>query len=197
MSKDTERMWGLWKKETFVPWQRAPMQIEQSRFSIDSLATDLIGKLPVTDSGSRYILVVSGYFTRRTEWFAVKEVIVRLGVPYTIHTDQGRQYKRYLCKEVCSLLKVEKTHTSPYHPQFDGMVERFNITLEAMLSSCVNQNHTDWDKQIPFLMIAYISAEHDTTWFTLNYHMLGRKATTPSNLAYEMEVQRISIPQNW
>lgn len=135
---------------------------------MDRLATDIMGELPVTDSENRYILVVSWYyFTRWTECFAmlnmetktlaqiiVEEVIVRLGVPYTIHSDQGRQYESDLLKEVWNLLQVEKTRTTPYHPQSDGMVERFNRTLEAMLSSCVTQNHTDWDRQLPFLMMA-------------------------------------------
>ena len=70
----------------------------------------------------------------------VEQVITRFGVPYTIHSDQGRQYESELFKEMCSLLQIEKTHTTPYHPQSDGMVERFNWTLEAMLSSVVNKN---------------------------------------------------------
>lgn len=73
----------------------------------------------------------------------VEEVIVRLGVPYTIHSDQGRQYESDPFKEVCNLLQIEKTHTTPYQPLFDVMVERFKRTFDAMLSSCVNQNHTN------------------------------------------------------
>lgn len=110
--------------------------------------------------------------------------------------DQGRQYESDLFKVVCNLLQVEKIRTSPYHPQSDGMVERFNRILEAMLSSYVNQNHTDWDKQLPYLMMAYRSAEHETTGFSPNDLMLGREATTPLYLAFEVEVQRKTISQN-
>nr|XP_022290306.1 uncharacterized protein LOC111101945 [Crassostrea virginica] len=76
------------------------------------------------------------------------------------------------------------------------MVERFNRTLEAMLSSVVNKNHTDWDEQLPYLMMAYRSAEHDTTGYSPNYLMLGREATTPLDLVYEMNVQRKPIPRS-
>lgn len=93
-------------------------------------------------------------------------------------------------------MHVKKNYSTPYNPQSNGMAEQFNRTLEAMLSSCVNQNHTDWDKQLPYLMMAYRSAEHDTTGFSPNYLMLGREATTPLDLVYEMEVQRKPIPQN-
>ena len=69
-------------------------------------------------------------------------------------------------------------------------------TLEAMLSSVVNKNHTDWDDKLPYLMIAYRSAEYDTTGYSLNYLMLGREAPTPLDLVYDMNVQRKPIPRS-
>ncbi|XP_062584077.1 protein NYNRIN-like [Saccostrea cucullata] len=199
---------GARRKPSFTS-QKAPMQIVQNGFPMDRLATHIMGELPLTESGNRYILVVLDYFTRWTECFPmpnmesktvakilVEQVITRFGVPYTIHSDQGRQYESDLFHSMCELLQIEKTRTTPYHPQSDGMVERFNRTLEAMLSSCVNKNHTDWDEQLPYVMMAYRSAEHDTTGFSSNYLMLGREATTPLYLVYEMEVQWKPIPQN-
>ena len=76
------------------------------------------------------------------------------------------------------------------------MVEKFNRTLEVMLSSVVNKNHTDCDEQLPFPMMAYRSAKHDTTAYSPNYLMLGREATTPLNLVYDMNVQRKPIPRS-
>lgn len=71
----------------------------------------------------------------------VEEVIVRLGVSYTIHSDQGRQYESDPFKEVCNLLQIEKTHTTPYQPLSDVMVKRFTRTIDAMLSSCKSKLH--------------------------------------------------------
>ena len=176
---------------------------------MDRLASDIMGELPLTESGNRYILVVSDYVTRWTEAFPmrnmeartvakirVEQVFTRFGVPYTIHSDQGRQNESELFKEMCNLLQIKKRHTTPYHPKYDGMVERFNRTLEAMLSSVVNKNHTDWDDKLPYLMIAYRSAEYDTTGYSLNYLMLGREAPTPLDLVYDMNVQRKPIPRS-
>ena len=84
----------------------------------------------------------------------VEEVICRFGVPRVIHSDQGRQYESILLAEVCNCLQIQKTRTTPYHPQSDGMVERFNKTLATMLSAYVDENHRDWDEHIPYVMMA-------------------------------------------
>lgn len=47
----------------------------------------------------------------------------------------------------------------PYHPQSDGMVERFNRTLATMLTAYVSTNQRDWDDQLPYVTMA----EHETT----------------------------------
>jgi hypothetical protein len=49
------------------------------------------------------------------------------------------------------MLGTTKTRTTPYHPKSDGMVERFNQTLETMLSAYVSDNHRDWDRQLPWV----------------------------------------------
>lgn len=105
----------------------------------------------------------------------VEEVITRLGVPDTIHSDQGRQYESELFQETCKLLDIQKTHTTPYHPQSDGMVERFNRTLTTMLSAFVNEHHSDWDVHLPYVMMAYRSSIQETTGMTPNMLMLGRE----------------------
>lgn len=150
---------------------KAPMQIVGSGSPMERIATDILGELPETDNGNRYILVVADYFIKWTECFAmpnmesktvatkiVEEVITRLGVPDTIHSDQGRQYESELFQETCKLLDIQKTHTTPYHPQSDGMVERFNRTLTTMLSAFVNEHHSDWDVHLPYVMMAYRSS---------------------------------------
>ena len=85
----------------------------------------------------------------------VQEFIARFGVPMAIHSDQGRNFESVVFAEMCNLLGVHKTRTTPLHPQSDGMVERFNQTLEAQLSKFVNDHHSDWDECVPLLLMAY------------------------------------------
>ena len=97
---------------------------------------------------------------------------------------------------MCKLLQITKTRTTPYHPKSDGMVERFNKTLTAMLSTFVNENHTNWDEQLQYVMMAYRSTEHETTGLTPNMCMLGRETTCPLDIMYEMPPAIKNIPQN-
>ena len=59
----------------------------------------------------------------------VNGFICRFGVPEQLHSDQGRNFESKVIKNVCDLLQIRKTRMSPYHPQSDGLVERFNRTL--------------------------------------------------------------------
>ncbi|XP_062592958.1 uncharacterized protein K02A2.6-like [Saccostrea cucullata] len=126
----------------------------------------------------------------------VEEVICRFGVPVSIHSDQGRQYESLLFSEVCKHLQIRKTRTTPYHPQSDGMVERFNKTLATMLSSYVSENHRDWDESIPFVMVAYRAAQHESTGYTPNMLMLGRETATPLDIIYDMPTSWKQVPSH-
>ena len=68
------------------------------------------------------------------------------------------------------------------HPASDGMVERFNRTLEAMLAKLVDRNQRNWDKCLPLAMLAYRSAVHESTGFSPSLMMLGREIELPADL---------------
>jgi hypothetical protein len=57
-----------------------------------------------------------------------------------LHTDQGSNFVSKLFHELCNLLGIDKTRTTALHPQSDGMVERYNSTMEAMLATCVTKD---------------------------------------------------------
>ena len=91
---------------------------------------DIVGPLPVTDNGNRFLLVISDYFTKWPEAFALKdhkaetianklvdEVICRHGVPRVIQTDQGRDFESNLIKYVCELLEIEKNKNNSLSPR--------------------------------------------------------------------------------
>ena len=85
---------------------------------------------------------------------------------------------------MCQLLGIKKTRTTSYHPASDGMVERFYRTLEAHLSKFADHNQRDWDLHTPFLMMAYRSAEHDSTGCSPSKMMLGRELKLQIDLIF-------------
>ena len=67
----------------------------------------------------------------------------------------GQEFLSKLMGEVCEVLGVRKVNTTSYHPQTDGLVERFNRTLTNMLSKRVDRDGTDWDLHLPYTLFAY------------------------------------------
>ena len=108
----------------------------------------------------------------------------RFSPPEQLHSDQGRQFESELVKEICVLLQIRKTHTTPYHPQCNGMVERFNRTLLDMLATTIDNHQADWQHHIRKLCLAYNSSIHSTTGFSPFFLMFGRLVKLPIDLMY-------------
>eukprot|EP00731_Ephydatia_muelleri_P004061 Em0002g237a len=175
---------------------------------LQRVAMDILGPLPETEKGNKYILVIGDYFTKWKEAYPlpnmeamtvarhlVSEFMCRFGVPEQLHSDQGRNFESGVIKGICELLQVRKTRTTPYHPQSDGMVERFNRTLLNLLSLSVSENERDWDVKLPVLLFAYRTSVHETTGVTPFSMMLGREARLPEDLIYGLPVGGAPVPQ--
>jgi transposase InsO family protein len=94
---------------------------------------DILGPLELaTERNNKYILVVVDYLTKWSEAYAmpnqtaetvsskiVDEFVCRFGIPEQLHSDQGRQFESELFTEMCKLLGIKKTRTTPLHPQSD------------------------------------------------------------------------------
>ena len=197
------------KRKGPIPRKRAPMQIVRSGLPMERIAIDILGELPESQRGNKYIVVVGDYFTKWTEALPipnmeactvakvlVEDVLCRFGIPQAIHSDQGRQFESNLFQEMCKLFGIEKTRTTPYHPQSDGMVERFNRTLATMLTAYVSSNQRDWDSQLPYVTMAYRSTDHETTGMSPNMLMFGREVSTPLDLMFELPNLSKPIPNN-
>jgi len=134
---------------------------------------DTFGPLPVTENGNAYVIVFTDHFTRWPEAFATasndaetaarlltNELICRYGAPARLLSDRGTNYTSALVSTVCRLLGVDRSITTAYHPQTDGLVERFNHTLANMLALYTADNQRDWDQHLPHVLAAYRSAYH-------------------------------------
>ena len=68
----------------------------------------------------------------------VHECIARYGTPLEIHSDQGKNFESSLFSEICKLVEVRKTRITSYRSCSNGIIEKFNGTLEKMIRSFVN-----------------------------------------------------------
>ena len=206
-----ERDTAIWVKECQQCQQRNPPQLVQqaslesivSTYPFEKLSWDIMGPLPQTSSGNKYIVVVTDLFSKWVEAFPMKftdtetlasllvhEVICRYGLPSYLHSDQGANLTSNLMAAVCKHLGIEQTRTSAYHPQGNVQVERFNRTLESMLAKVVSDHQTDWDYHLPQLLFAYRTTIHETTGFTPFHITFGRSPILP------LEAMTGSLPQH-
>ena len=174
-------------RKTAAPQRKAPLQTILAGFPMQTVAVDIMGPLPESPSGNLYVLVAGDYFTRYMEVYPIPnqeavtvaekltdELFLRFSTPEQLHLDQGRQFESDLIAEVCKLLHIEKSRTTPYHPQGDGLVERYNRTLFNMLSTTVKDHPHNWEDHIRKVCMAYNTCVHPTTGFTPFYLMFGR-----------------------
>ena len=176
---------------------RAPMQTITAGYPTQVMAVDLLGPLLESNNGNSYVVVVGDYYSKWMEALPVPnqeaptvaeklidEVLLRFSPPEQLHTDQGRQFESVLIAEVCKLLQIQKTKTTPYHPQCDGLVERFNRTLLNMLATCAEGHPFDWEQQLKKVCMAYNTSVQSSTGFTPFYLMFGRQARLPVDIIY-------------
>lgn len=175
---------------------RAPLQLYVCGAPLDRLPIDFL-PFPVSIRGNKCIMVITDQFTKWVEAFAVpdqssettarklvEEFIARFGAPLEIHMDQGSNFQSEMFKTVCKLLGVTQTRTTPYHPASNGQVERFNRTVLKMIRCHVDKVQATWDDQLPLILAAYRSTQHQSTGISPNAMMLGREVQQVTDLSY-------------
>lgn len=119
------------------------MPLPTARFQ--HLHVDLVSPLPMSQ-GFQHVMTVIDCFTRWPEVIPVTDTmaetcalallhhwVARFGVPCNIMSDRGCQFTSKLWAKLASLLGVKLSATTAYHPQSNGMVERFHQQLKASL----------------------------------------------------------------
>uniref|UniRef100_A0A5S6Q0Y0 RNA-directed DNA polymerase n=1 Tax=Trichuris muris TaxID=70415 RepID=A0A5S6Q0Y0_TRIMR len=178
---------------------RLPLQPLPVGYPFQRVGIDFLGPLPTTTNGKRYVLAVCDYFTKWTEAYATENMeattvakllidnyITRFGPPESVHSDQGHNFEALLMTELFRLLDVKKTRTTPYHPQSNGLVERFNRTLLDTLAAIAKDFPDRWDDMLPWATFAYNTSNHETTGISPFLALFGREARLPIDLQYDL-----------
>ncbi len=153
----------------------------------ERIGMDLVGPLPKSARGHEHILVIMDYATRYPEALPLRKATTkaiarelfllcsRVGIPKEILTDQGTPFMSRMMKDLCRLLQVKHLRTSFYHPQTDGLVERFNQTLKQMLRRVAADDPRNWDQMLPYVLFGIREVPQASTGFTPFELLFGRQ----------------------
>jgi hypothetical protein len=158
----------------------------------NSVVIDILGPFPASAKHNKYILVCMDRFTKWPECCALRNiraetvarafvalVVTRHSIPLECQSDQGTQFTSSLFKEVGRILGMKDTYSAAYHPQAQGLVERFNNTLCTLLRAFVSKNQKDWCQYIDLVLFAYRTSVHNSTGFSPFELVYGRAPRLP------------------
>jgi transposase InsO family protein len=158
------------------------------------IGMDFCGPFPITPQDNRYVLCLTDYFTKFITAIALpvcsasvtataifKEYICLYGVPQAIISDQGTSFKNQLMNSLSQLLGYHHIFSTPYHPQSNGQIERFNGTFVTQLAKLTDRETNNWDEYLYPIVFAYNTGIHSTTNITPFELTFGRKANLPTD----------------
>ena len=88
------------------------------------------------------------------------------GCPNLIISDQGREFVNEVTHLLFEKTNTEHCVTSAYHPQMNGLTERFNQTLSHCLISRMNEAQTDWDEMLDPILFSYRVSRQASTKYS-------------------------------
>ena len=155
---------------------------------------DVLGPLPTSRRGNKFILVVVDRFTKWPECRAMpnqtaarvaecflQTVVCRHGLPESVQTDLGSNFTSSLFQEVGKLLGMKHKFSTSYHPASQGICERMNRTLLGLLKAYVSSDQKDWCSYLDLVLLAYRTSVHSSSNFTPFQLVYGREANLPSS----------------
>ncbi|XP_016103330.1 uncharacterized protein [Sinocyclocheilus grahami] len=172
----------------------------------ERIGMDLVGPLPKSARGHEHILVIVNYATRYPEAVPLRKVTAkaiaqelfllssRVGIPAEILTNQGTPFMSRLMADFCRLLRVKQLRTTVYHPQTDGLIERFNQTLKQMLRRVVTEDKRDWDLMLPYVLFGIREVPQALIGFTPFKLLFAAQKTELQHLVSQFSDVFFSLP---
>ena len=164
----------------------------------------------MTATGYNQVLVMIDHFTKYAEAapcmtasaeetcdHLINVWITRHGCPILFQSDNGKAFVGDLTKELMKMSQVAQAHSTTYHPQTNGLVERQNRTLVSMLRVYYSRYMDDWDRHLPQVKGAYNSTEHSTTGISPHMMLTGHEKALPLTFFYPEYKGKRTAPQTY
>lgn len=174
----------------------------------ERLGIDFTGPLKETRRGNKYLLCIIDYHTKYAEVFPTKDmegetvarifveqVACRFGVPESATSDRGKYFIEGVFGRFQELAGIQGKPSTAYHPQTDGLVERFNGTFKDILAKFAGNKHEDWDIHIPYARHTYNSSVQTSTGDTPFFLMFGRDPLTPVDIVVGHKGTLRNVPE--
>ncbi|XP_036148743.1 uncharacterized protein LOC118647611 [Monomorium pharaonis] len=180
------------KKLTRVKTKQPMIITDTPGEAFDKLSLDIVGPLPITRNGSRYILTMQDLLTKYSlavplgeatsltiaDAFAKKFICI-YGTPKAILTDQGTNFLSSLIRSLTRRFGIQHFKTTAYHPQSNGSLERSHHVLMEYLRTQVEKEE-NWDEYMELAMFSYNTSVHEGTQYSPFELVFGRLARLPS-----------------
>lgn len=158
----------------------------------EHLHVDIVGPLRTSPQGHRYVITMIDRATRWPEAHAAfditadtvarivyEEWITRYGCPVRMTTDQGRQFESSLFNALTRLLGIKRIHTSPYHPQSNGMIERWHRCMKTALIARLSTSN--WTEELPTVLLGLRAAIRNDSGVSAAQLTYGQTLTLPGD----------------
>ncbi|CAF4594969.1 unnamed protein product, partial [Didymodactylos carnosus] len=140
------------------------------------IAIDYVGPLNRSPSENRYVLAITDLSTRWVTAVALpsctaavtaeaifKHYICHYGVSVTILSDNGSHFRNQLLQALEHKTGIHHIFSSTYHPQSNGMIERFNATFIPQIAKLQDSEYNNWDEFLDPVVFAYNTGVHSPT----------------------------------
>lgn len=206
----------LWAK-TYLQCQRAKvnrhtfsaLQTFENSDRFEHIHVDIVGPLATSPAGHRYCVTIIDRRTRWPEAFPCNDIsaqtvakiiyenwICRYGSPVKLTSDQGRQFESNLFNELMKLLGIHMIHTTPYHTQSNGAVERWHRSLKAALSARLQSYDSSWVEQLPTVLLGLRAAGRSHTGISAAEMTFGRNLRLPGDF-YDLSSARDNVTDSY
>ncbi|KAL2091618.1 hypothetical protein ACEWY4_013881 [Coilia grayii] len=175
--------------ESIKPAPLYPIPVVGQPF--ECILIDCVGPLPPSKSGSIYLLTVMCQATRYPAAFPLRSITTKsvvkalaqfisvFGIPKVLQSDRGSNFTSKMFSEILQQLKIKHKLSSSYHPQSQGALERFHLTLKSLLRAYCSELQRDWEDGLPWLMLAAREVIQDSLGFSPNELVFAHEVRGP------------------